>query len=428
MNILMVSNRPYPFGGKEHNIHALQELLENHGHHTAYYAYAESDLSRPVSQVMRELRALLESTRYDVVHFHGLELRYARALEVAARYAPRRIMSLHDFAYLCPMGNCLRNQRICRQCWNGQYYHGVACRLREKWQALQRRLQTTPTHPQWEPSAPPPQPPAPSSQRQPRPIGLGQRLLRQNYLENIFGPLWLYLAETVFHADPRRNAEVSAFVCPSDFVRQTFAAAGFPYPLITVHNFLNLQAYTQIERPPVTEPYALYAGRLDAHKGVMTLLDAVKNTPIRLRIAGTGSQENAIRARLSQEDGLSGVSLEGFLSTPALQRLTAAAQFAVVPSECWETFGYSALEPMLLGVPVITSAMGGLGEVVPPTVGLHFQPGNSQELRAQMLSLAASPQRCRALGSTARQFACTHFGEEMYYKKIMNIYDPTHEH
>jgi len=64
----------------------------------------------------------------------------------------------------------------------------------------------------------------------------------------------------------------------------------------------------------------------------------------------------------------------------------------VVPSIWYENSPLTIHEAFLAGVPVITSNIGGMAELVRDEVnGLHFQVGNAEDLARKMLRVVENP-------------------------------------
>jgi glycosyltransferase involved in cell wall biosynthesis len=70
----------------------------------------------------------------------------------------------------------------------------------------------------------------------------------------------------------------------------------------------------------------------------------------------------------------------------------------------------AVLEASVIGLPVVTSRVGGLPEVIEEGVtGLMFPTGDDAALATALLDLLANPARCQALGSAARARVETKF-------------------
>ena len=139
-------------------------------------------------------------------------------------------------------------------------------------------------------------------------------------------------------------------------------------------------------------PLLVFAGRLEWEKGIHTLLDALprlrRRFPgARLVLAGRGTYEPELRARVRRLRMSGAVAFAGFLPEPDLAALLAAADVVVVPS-LYEPFGIVALEAAAARTPLVVAGTGGLREIVEPGVtGAAFTPGDVAGLVEAVASL-----------------------------------------
>jgi len=158
------------------------------------------------------------------------------------------------------------------------------------------------------------------------------------------------------------------------------------------------------------EIVALYAGRLANEKNLNLLLDAFEMltaTPAtsasvrpRLMLVGDGPA----RARLQRRAG-PGTVFTGYQRGEDLAKLYATAEFFVFPS-LTETFGNVILEAMASGLPVIAFNVPGPKDVIRSgTTGRIVETVSSRALADAMADLLHAPDRRRAMGRAAREYA-----------------------
>jgi len=126
-----------------------------------------------------------------------------------------------------------------------------------------------------------------------------------------------------------------------------------------------------------------FAGRLMAAKALDVGLDAVALVPdVSLAVVGEGPDGEALRER-SAALGLDGrVSFLGRRSRDEVLRLFRASD-AVLLSSAWENFPHAVVEALAVGTPVISTAVGGVPEVVHDGEnGLLVSPGDAEALAA----------------------------------------------
>lgn len=309
---------------------------------------ASHQLGRPVGK-HRQIRALLEAGDYDVIHFHNISL--LGGPHVLAYGAGVKLCTTHDHWFVCPLHVLWRFDREpCteRTC--------LACTLHGK------------RPPQW----------------------------------------WRYDGTI-----ERAACHIDAFIAPSEFARANHLRHGFPAPMRTIPYFMpdemlaaegasqTSDQFVQSARPRAEgeRPYFLFVGRLEKIKGLQVLIDAFHSyTAADLLIAGAGTYEPELR-RLAE--GLPHVHFLGSRSYAELRQLYAGAVAAVIPSICYETFGWITLEAFAAHTPAIVHDLGPLPEVVAGGGGLSYRTG--EELAAAMELLRTQPQVRAQMGEAGYQ-------------------------
>lgn len=131
----------------------------------------------------------------------------------------------------------------------------------------------------------------------------------------------------------------------------------------------------------------LFVGRLSEEKRVSLILEAVAASDgWRIKIIGNGPERAALE-EYAKEAGLAGrVEFLGWQSNPWEH---AQGADAVVMASEYEAFPLAAIEAMACGLPVFSTPVDGIVELVRPGEnGFLFEGGNSGEL-AQLLDLYA---------------------------------------
>lgn len=151
----------------------------------------------------------------------------------------------------------------------------------------------------------------------------------------------------------------------------------------------------------------VYTGRLEAEKGIFTLLDAMPGVlagrpGTRLVLAGSGGQQDSFDQACRDRGLADAVVRSGWLPENDLKALIGAADAAVVPS-LYEPFGMVALEAMSLGAPVVASRTGGLADIViDGETGRSVQPGDPVALTYALLAALDDPATARVMANEAR--------------------------
>lgn len=160
----------------------------------------------------------------------------------------------------------------------------------------------------------------------------------------------------------------------------------------------------------------LVAGRVERMKGQDVLIEALpairRAVPsAHVRLVGADGGASAAVAQRSRELGVeSAVSFEGAVAREELPAVYASAAVCVVPSR-FEAFGYTCVEAMACGRPVVASRVGGLAEIVEhEREGLLVAPEDPAALAAAVIRLLGDPALGRRLGAAARSGVLERFG------------------
>lgn len=125
-----------------------------------------------------------------------------------------------------------------------------------------------------------------------------------------------------------------------------------------------------------------FAGKLERHKGVLFLLDALDaveklGVPVHLHMVGSGSLKKYVAARVSRDARL---SYHGQVLPGHLMEVLAFCDVSVAPSLCYENSPMVIYESLHAGVPVVASDIGGVGELITDGKnGYLFEPGNTKQ-------------------------------------------------
>jgi glycosyltransferase involved in cell wall biosynthesis len=152
--------------------------------------------------------------------------------------------------------------------------------------------------------------------------------------------------------------------------------------------------------------YWLGVGTLEPRKNLQLALSAFMRLPKVDRqacpmvlVGMKGWRTDALEAQLAPLVLSGEVRVLGYLSRAELVTLMAGAKALIYPS-VYEGFGLPLLEAMCCGVPVITSNVSSLPEVVGDT-GILIDPLDIDGLREQMLKLRHDENLCKRMGAAA---------------------------
>jgi len=356
---------PYSFGGDAVQLYRLSHGLAESGHHVdvvhcvdSYHllhpgeppvAYAEHPnvvrhelrsgfkqlsplLTQQTGRPWLKRKAIDEVLRlraYDVIHFHNISLLGPEVLSIRPPQGqPVKMYTTHEHWLVCPTHVLWKfNQAPC-----------------EKPDCLRCQIQ---------------------AKRPPQ--------------------LWRYTG--LLH---KMAEHVDQFVAPSRFTARMHADRGFPRPVAYLPNFIDRvdEDWRNPAPRPQEAPYFLFVGRLEAIKGLQTLIALWDRVPpYDLLVAGTGSYEPQLRAMAA---GNPRIKFFGPLPQRELGALYHHAIACIVPSITYETFGMISVEAFARKTPVVARDLGALPEVVQDSGG-GFVYRTDDELLAALQRFANSP-------------------------------------
>jgi glycosyltransferase involved in cell wall biosynthesis len=161
----------------------------------------------------------------------------------------------------------------------------------------------------------------------------------------------------------------------------------------------------------------LFVGRLTAAKGVPLLLQAVAELRPRwptlsLDIAGDGPDRMLVESLVSELRLEDCVRTHGFQSSEEVRRLLAETDVFVLASFA-EGVPVVLMEAMATGVPVVTTQIAGIPELVRNgTSGLVVPPGNVTELARAIEKLLGDPALREEIGQAGRRIVEQEFNSE----------------
>lgn len=192
-----------------------------------------------------------------------------------------------------------------------------------------------------------------------------------------------------------------AVVVPSMYLADIAATWGLDRSRITVlHN-----PAPSFEVTPATSTPSTFAfvGRLTRQKDLDVAIDAVASVDgARLVVVGDGPDRVRLEQRAAATSGRDRIAFVGALPREEALAVLAGVD-ACVLSSAWENFPHAAVEALALGVPVVSTAVGGVPEIVRDGEnGLLVPPGSSEAMGEALRRLIAEPGLRAALAARAR--------------------------
>ena len=170
-----------------------------------------------------------------------------------------------------------------------------------------------------------------------------------------------------------------------------------------------------------------FAARIETGKGPFVLADALaqlrqSRDDVLVRLAGTGPAVQDVKARV-RELRLNGSwefvgSYDGAVGCSAFMR---TLDVFVLPSFA-EGTSKSVIEAMAHGLPIITTTVGGLPDLLTPDAGILVPPGDTAALAGAMQRLASDPALRERMGQAARARYLKLFAPDAVLSMLVDTY------
>jgi glycosyltransferase involved in cell wall biosynthesis len=177
-------------------------------------------------------------------------------------------------------------------------------------------------------------------------------------------------AHRIFMEVERRlTPRTDVFLFESGYVAGRFDAFVGPTSQLTrvVHNGISEAEFEPVEQVP--DPVdLLYLGELRSAKGIDTLFDALalirrqQGRRVTLLVVGSGPEESCLRAHAESAGMADAIT---FLPPQPIRAALARARVMVIPSRA-ESLPYVILEAAAAAQPLISTNVGGIGEIFGP--------------------------------------------------------------
>ncbi len=235
-------------------------------------------------------------------------------------------------------------------------------------------------------------------------------------------------AKDIYLSDPQdlaRKLRAARFtVTCTEYNRKTLAALAPEAPLHRMYHGVDAERFSPLlRRGAEATPLILAVGRLKEKKGFDTLIEACRHLHangrrFRCEIVGYGDQEAALRQQISQAGLGDHVQLAGKLAREDVIARYARASVFVQPSRIGadgdrDGIPNVLLEAMAMGVPVISTPVSGIPEVVGhERTGLLVPPDQPPELARAIARVLDDPRLAEALACAGRDAVTTHFDND----------------
>ncbi len=206
-----------------------------------------------------------------------------------------------------------------------------------------------------------------------------------------------------------------------------------PEKVVVIYNGIDLDVWNRVDGNSACKAYGidgdyiLFVGRTTRQKGMVHLIDAMKDVDPGVRLVcctsapDTPAVEEEIAAKVAEQPRV--VWINTLLREEQYIELYSNATVFACPS-VYEPFGIINLEAMACERPVVASAVGGIKEVVvPERTGLLVPPGDPKALAVALNRVLRDRKMAREMGLAGRARVEEHFSWTSIARKTQNMYE-----
>ncbi|MBT5675949.1 MAG: glycosyltransferase family 4 protein [Rhodospirillaceae bacterium] len=385
MRILQVHNRYQGGrGGEDRVMDNESRLLRTNGHEVHQFTAHNDEIGtgwnkfRAAQRMAyskdgaRRVAQAIATYRPDIVHVHNFHYVLTPSIFDACREARvPSLQTLHNFRGICASATFMREGRVCEDCLHGSPYLSVLHRCYEG-----SALKTLP------------------------------------------------IARTIAYHRRRKTWQnkVDRFIALTEFGKRKYVEGGYAEKRISVKpNFSYPPDPEWQDGADADRSGALFVGHLLPWKGIAMLMEAWRDIPTPLRVAGSGPLLHLVKQAKDH-----GVTELGLLDAKAVYQEMRRASFLVFSSVWYECFPLTFIEAFAAGLPIIAAKLGAAEDIITHgETGLHFTPGDPASLAEVVAWAEAHPEDMARMGENAQATYKTLYTPEANYLLLMKIYEKT---
>ena len=213
--------------------------------------------------------------------------------------------------------------------------------------------------------------------------------------------------------------KIDKFITLTEFTKQKFIEANVPADkLIIKPNFLS-KKIIEIQNID-NKQNAIFASRISKEKGILTLLKAWKNIPIKIKIFGDGPLFKKLKKNNHN------VEFYGNCSIDRISEEIKNSKFLIFPSEWYEPMGMTILEAFRAGTLVLASNIGSIPSIIKDGYnGILFNPGDAIDIQNKIKWILNNSKKCNEIVANAFNDFNQKYSDEINYKSLIKIYEDT---
>lgn len=393
LNILIVHNYYQFAGGEDVVVENESNLLKKNGHKVVLYTRHNNEIKNYnlLKKVLlffdtifsirtyKEVKRIIKQEKIDIVHVHNtMPLISPSVYWAAFKSKVPVIQTIHNFRLVCPNGLLFRNNTVCEDCINHSLFSAI----------------------------------------------------KHKCYKNSFLNTLAVITMLKFNRVIGTYKKVNKYIVLSDFSKhklEKIIESGYMeikknfIPNDDFENNLELNNKLQLE---IDNNYFIFAGRLEASKGIFFLIDAWKEIEdLKLYIFGSGPEENNIK-ELINLNKINNIKIFGKCERNKLFNYIKKSKAVIVPSLLYEGLPMIIIETFAFGKPIVATKIGNLKELIKEGKnGLLFSPNNKEEFKEKICRLIKDDNLYRSLCEGAYKEFIDNYSERINYSEIMRIYN-----
>lgn len=337
-NVLIVHNYYRIPGGEDIVVSNEKALLEKNGHKVTLYTRnneeaGDSSFFRKIGlaftsvfnvRTYKEICALIEKKRIDVIHVHNTVALISPAVYIAGiNMGIPVVQTVHNFRLVCPNGECYIKGHVCERCIE----HGLKASLL-------------------------------------------YNCYRNSKMQTFVCALTMKIQRALL------TYKELNYICLTEFNKQK---------LLTIKQINKERVYikpnfTTIETEVVPYEYRkkqiIYAGRLEKIKGVDLMFQAwmkLGDKAPKLVVCGSGELEEWCREYIENNE-ITNIEMRGQIPNAEVKKLVGESLAMLYPTQWYEGFPMAVAEAYTVGTPIIASDIGNVNDLVDEGIsGVKFK-------------------------------------------------------